>query len=150
MVFTLLLYILTTCHIVHPTHPAYFRAFLIGAPFSARHQVLGIALAFGGCLADRVSGAFFRARAGTGSASDSETDSDPEPESPSVDSSRSNSDSTISVGGGGSLWVGAGGVGFEGARLSPIPVLDWSRWLNLGEGWLLSPLPLPCEKGRFL
>ena len=121
-----------------------------GAPFSVRDRVLGATLAFGSCLADRVSGAFFHVGARTGSGLDLETDSNPEPGSPSIDSSKSDSDSTISVGGGESFQVGAGGVGLGGAGTSLVPVVDRNRWLNLGEGWLLSPLPLPYEKGRFL
>ena len=74
--------------------------YLSQAPFSTGERVLGAALAFGGCLADRVFGAFFRAGAGIGSGSDSETDSDLEPESPSIDSSKSDSNFSISVGGG--------------------------------------------------
>ena len=104
-------YIITTYLIVQPSHPTHFRAFLDGAPFSAGDQVLGAALAFGGCLADWVSGAFFRAGAETGSGLDSGTDSDPKSESPSFDSSGSDSDFSISVGGGGSFRVGAEGVG---------------------------------------
>ena len=109
-----------------------------GVPFLVGDQVLAAALVFGGCLPDRVTGAFFQV--GTSSGSDSETDSDPEPASPSVDSSKSDSDSNNSVGG----CSFCDGVGLEGAGTSPVPVVVWSRWLNRGG----SPLLLPCEKGR--
>ena len=95
---------------VQPSHPTHFQAFLDGAPFSAGDQVLDAALAFGGCLADWVSGAFFRARAGTGSSSDSEMDLDPDSESSSIDLSKSDSNFSISVDGGGSFLVGVEGV----------------------------------------
>ena len=34
---------------------------------------------------------------------------------------------------------------FGGVGTSPVPVVDQRRWLNLGCGWFLSPLPLPCK-----
>ena len=123
---------------VQPAPSIYFRAFFDGVPFPAGDRILAAALAFGGCLPDRVAGAFFRV--GTGSGSDSEMNSDLDPASPSVDSSRSDSESSISVGGGSFR----DGVGLERVGTSPIPVVVRSRWLNRGG----SPLPLPCEKGR--
>ena len=116
----------------------YFRAFFDGVPFPAGDRILAADFAFGGCLLERVAGAFFLV--GTGSGSDSETDSS-DPASPSVDSSRSDSDSRISVGGGSFRDE----AGLEGAGASPVPGVVQSSWLSR-EG---SPLPLPCEKGRF-
>ena len=109
-----------------------------GVSFPVGDPVLAAALVFGGCLSDRVAGAFFRV--GTSSGSDSETDSDPELASPSVNSSKSDSDSNISVGGDSFC----AGVGLEGAETSPVPVVVRSRWLNRGGSLLL----LPCEKGK--
>ena len=117
----------------------YFWAFFDGVLFPAGDRVLAADFDFGGCLPNRVAGAFFRV--GTGSGLDSETDSDPDPASPSVDSSRSDSESSISVEGGSFR----NGAGLEGAGASPVPGVVWSSWLSR-EG---SPLPLPCEKGRF-
>ena len=76
---------------VQPAPSTYFRAFFDGVPFPAGDRVLPADFDFGGCLLDRVAGAFFWV--GTGSGSDSETDSDLDPASPSVNSSRSNSES---------------------------------------------------------
>ena len=100
---------------VQPAPSTYFRAFFDGVPFPAGDRILAADFAFGGCLPNRVAGAFFLVRIGSGS--DSETDSDPDPASPSVDSSRSDSESSISVGGG-SFHDGAG---LEGAGASPVP-----------------------------
>ena len=116
----------------------YFRAFFDGVSFSAGDRILAANFAFGGCLSKRVAGAFFLV--GTGFGLDSETNSS-DPTSPSVDSSGSDSDSRISVGGGSFR----DGAGLEGAGASPVPGVVQSSWLSR-EG---SPLPLPCEKGRF-
>ena len=97
-------------------------------------------MVFGGCLPDRVAGAFFRVE--TGSGSDSDTDSDPEPASLSVDSSKSDSESNISVGRGSFR----DGVSLGGAGTSPVSVVVQSRWLNRGG----SPLPFRVRREGYV